>query len=411
MAVNAGSAAFAEDGTTNNVIAESSAVMLGAEFDINDFLPDEDMIRQDEALQAYGALYDRFEQDEEKNYIYPANYAGEYIDDDFNLVLLITDAEDQFYRDSVKDYDCVKFEKVDYSYSELNELRQNSVNDLLAINDSTPLYCGSYIDVKSNVAVIEVDRCVASLSKFKNEEKFQARDNKAIRYELVDGGAMAQTTTVIGGDHLSTSAASYTIRFTSGMAGFHNGKPAIVSCGHGQENLAKVSLLEGSSVNEVTSITEIGKVSFCRFDNNEYGDYSFIVLNDTIQTTNEVKTNTATKQITSGYNKPLPVGAEVYSYGAYSGLAKSKVTYTQAEKNMNMEINGTKIERTIKGLTITEITKGGKQNGDSGGPYYILENGEWNFCGVHCGTQTNDNSKVFFTPYMYFSGGFQCKTS
>ncbi|MCM1418955.1 MAG: S1 family peptidase [Bacteroides sp.] len=401
MATSAGTATFAE----SEIAPNNSIVIMNTEFDPQSLIPDEGMIRQDFALQAYDELYDHFEQDENNNYIYPDNYAGEYIDDDYNLVLLITDSEDSFYKDILINYDCVRFETVDYSYSELDELREKSVTDLLTISSDPLLYCASYVDIKSNTAVVEINSSHASSLNSESKKRFLTNRNPAVTYKFVDGNIEAQSTTVIGGDYLRQTASSYRCDMTAGMAGFYNGKPAIVSCGHAMENSAKISLHESSG------IVDIGKVSYVQFTDNKYGDYSFIVLDDKIQTTNEVRTNTSTKAITDGYNKPLPIGTEIYSYGANSGLSKHKVTHLTVETNVQVTVGGIEVVRTIKGLTETKITQGMTQPGDSGGPYYLYSDSQWKFCGVHSGYSTDDHSRAVFTPYMYFSGGFKCKTS
>lgn len=91
-------------------------------------------------------------------------------------------------------------------------------------------------------------------------------------------------------------------------------------------------------------------------------------------------------------------------FGYANGYATGKVT----------SVNATVIEHesgydyTIKGLIKCSLSTGSSGPGDSGGPYYVLDNGSYKFVGEHTGTVSGN---LYFTPYSSFKKYFTVKTS
>lgn len=88
----------------------------------NEIEVSEEVLLQQNALNAYNTLYSTFEIDENYNYILPDDYAGEYINDYNNLVLQLTTTDYSYYEEILSNYDCVEFNTVEYSYNELYQL-------------------------------------------------------------------------------------------------------------------------------------------------------------------------------------------------------------------------------------------------------------------------------------------------
>lgn len=179
--------------------------------EIEELRPTEIMIRQEPALKAYDELYSHFEQDKNGNYIYPYNYAGEYIDDNFNLILLVTDDNVELFEHVVSMHDCVKIKKVAYSYFDLQQIIPNVIDKFGDKTEFDDMLVCSYVDIINNHAVIE-----ASENKYKD---FQSkyfdlnsilRSNECLSIKLVDYTNDVQTTvsggTIITGSMGGTAA-------------------------------------------------------------------------------------------------------------------------------------------------------------------------------------------------------------
>lgn len=372
---------FAENDTT--LLYEPDGV-----HSMEELKPTEAMIHQGKALEEYDKICETYERDENNCFIYPDNYAGEYIDEDYDLVILLTDDNNGYYKSIVSDSEYIKYKTVEYSYNELSSALASSVEILLNEEYGKKLYVGSGIDVKMNKGVIDLySDVINSMSAKSRQELLNKITSDLVDYSFVDNNNETDTTSIKGGDSIYQSG-----QFSAGMGGYYLGDDAIVSCGHIYGS--KGAVVKYNDSNGAT----IGEVSYKKFNNNEYGDYSFITLYSNAQSTNLVYHSIPI----TGYTLNPPVGTTLYKYGI-NGLATATITH------INCNVNYTKLGVIIKGLTKASIDTGSFTEGDSGAPYFYYNDSAWKFVGVHSGH--NGTSYSYFTPYLQFYGGFTIKTS
>lgn len=113
--------------------------------------PSKAMLEQQNALNAYNDLYEMFM----LNGV-PNNYAGEYIEGSY-LVILISNDDQTPYRDILEKHDCIQFKRVKYSYKELQELFDKAVNMFTGNEKGGKLCEEAYINVKKNSVDIEIN--------------------------------------------------------------------------------------------------------------------------------------------------------------------------------------------------------------------------------------------------------------
>lgn len=364
----------------------------------------QEMLLQEEALNAYEALYSRFEQDEDNNYILPDDYAGEYIDDDYNLIVQLTTDDYSKYEFLLDEFDCVVFKTVEYSRNELMDLAEKTsasiintenIDDIEYItsgvsNQENKAKINIYTNkpVEENVALYSTNNLPLEIEFIYNEDKTPPSSMSEFRTPY---STNASTATLIGGKSIVEGKLGL-VYLTMAACGTYNGKNAILTCGHG---LTKTLSVHCDNV-------EIGNVYYTKFENNNYGDFGIITLNDNAVMTNQVKYQTGTVPITATINT-VPENTTCYNYGGASGFTQVKVRETRNVPYTNEGV-------TINGLVVADIIYGQSLSGDSGAPYYTLSNGKWTFCGVHSGYRALKDEEVYFTPYLYMSV-FKVKTS
>ncbi len=366
----------------------------------------EEMLLQEDALNAYNTLYSTFEIDENYNYVLPDDYAGEYINDDYKLVIQLTTDDYSYYETILSDYDCVEFRTVDFSYNELYKLADETRNSISANMDEM-IYASSGVNVKDNIAKVEVG---VPSSAAQNATKVSANSKLPLVIEYVTVEPTEESTAflsdyasintqstqsdeLIGGDLIS----SYNHDATLGICGTHNGKNAVLTAGHGFPLNTKI----------MHDLNYFGLSIYNKFTNNQYGDFGIIDLYDytSCTPTNKVKFKTNTVSITSTIYS-VPAGTKCHKYGQQSTYATISTIGTE---DVTYSISKTQ-KITIKGLVCSKLDSGASQDGDSGGPVYLYQNGKWTFCGVHSGIW-HSASEVYFTPYLHIYGTFTVKTS
>lgn len=371
----------------------------------NEIEVSEEVLLQQNALNAYNTLYSTFEIDENYNYILPDDYAGEYINDYNNLVLQLTTTDYSYYEEILSNYDCVEFNTVEYSYNELYQLADKTRCSILEdMNDI--VYMSSKVDVKDNIAKVEIG-VLPSVKKTIYKSNRNSTLPIDVEYVYVDpaeskhyflSGANFDNTLsnssydLIGGDMVK----SYLSTATLGYCGSHNGKKAIITAGHAFSLNTTVGNNSGN----------FGVVNYSRYEDDNYGDFCIIDLFDysKCELTNKVKYKINTVNITAtAYSVPAGTICHKYgeqsTYSTISTLGTEDVTYKKDGKPI-----------TIKGLVSAHLESGHSQDGDSGGPIYVYENGKWTFCGIHSGYEARSKT-VYFTPYLYIYGIFTAKTS
>ncbi len=185
------------------------------------------MLSQEEALEAHALLWDSFPKDENgRPSTYPEDYAGCYIDEASDLVILLvnpTEESKEAYKELCGNSDRVKFKAAQYSMEELERYNDEAMK----------LYEEGYelvswgVDEKDNAFDIEV-----------KEEDYQAVKNRFVP-KTRSTGIPIEVTGVKEGP---TAAADMYVfggqGFTGGnggticVGGTYNGKQAIITAGH-----------------------------------------------------------------------------------------------------------------------------------------------------------------------------------
>ena len=356
-----------------------------------------EMILQQDAVNAYQILCDSFEIDDKGNYIYPDDYAGAYIDDEFNLVVLLTEDDTANYTDVLSKAGCIEYKTVEYSINELNGFLEQELANLPYTTASSISY---YIENKTNTAVIEVSGVGNESQVYGNVRRSVS---SPVRYDFVNVENELQTT-LYGGDKLSRIPnSSYDGNFTAGICGTYKGNAAILTCGH-------ISADVGDPIYYGSTATQIGTLAFKNYHNGSYGDYGIITLNDNGTMSNMIKHENGKIAIRATMSS-IAEGTYCYKYGQKTGTTYLQVTvpYYDLEYNVISEDGASHISYTINDLVKATIIEGWSDVGDSGGPYYLFSGGRWVFCGTHTGygqDKTDYTSYCYFSPYRHASSRF-----
>ena len=200
--------------------------------DPNDEIPLEvlqAMKDEEEPSNAYQKLWDDFYDETSKELIYPANYGGEYIDGD-KLVILLTDVSEeskQYYRD-ICDSNCLVFQEAEYSLNYLQNLEQNVLN---LINNGVKI--SSYgIDNKNNSYSVELSNKDTTFLPMYAANRIST-SSLPIQYSF-GKNIEACATSMYGGYSLTNESTNG--QMSAGICGTYNGKKALLTCGHDNEN-------------------------------------------------------------------------------------------------------------------------------------------------------------------------------
>ncbi len=331
--------------------------------------------------KAANELYSSFVIDVNGDINYPETFAGARIEDD-KLVISLTTDDTSSYRFLTDKYTCVIFNKVKYSYNELQTIYRDYINE----NDCF-YYC-AYVDVENNRAVIETnDKNYTSAMRVRSD----------LPIEFVVGEAFdLNSTPVYGGRRLKVNEVYYTV---GAVGEDSNNKNCIICCGHGMAVGDKAYY--GNS--------EVGVVSTVRYSDGGYGDYSIITLNDGIDITNESYILLSTRiELTGGYWAVENDG--VYKYGIAGGQGTGRVKSINADVYHDLNENGVMDsgDISLKGMTLVDIVAGSYVDGDSGGPIYadvITDSNNKPTSGKLVGIYSGSSSTVFiYTPMMRVHG-------
>jgi len=328
---------------------------------------------QEEACLANEAIYASFDWNE--TYVYPDDFAGNYIDYDTLHVQVTSQEAIENYKPLLEGYDdCVCYDVVDYSYNELYKLAESVVDSL----PDRKAFVEYYVDIKENKAVV----CI--LEDYKEITKECIPDDRRLEITFAKE-YVTEETSVIAGSEISSSGQYFTL----GGSGTYGSSTAFLTSGH--------NLVNGSAV--YYNGSTIGNISVLNYYNNCTGDYAIIPASSGYTSTSAVYNAPGSTTYFSSYLLNPTIGTYLYKYGKASYQATCQVTDIGVTSNTSIG--------KVYGLTKATITSGSTTNGDSGGPYrYGLY-----FCGIHHGRLDN-TSYVYFTPYGYpYYAGFNIKTN
>lgn len=156
--------------------------------------------------------------------------------------------------------------------------------------------------------------------------------------------------------------------------------------------------------------SKIGTVKYRTFDNEKYGDFSIVELDNGVESSSKVLAGNTTYTL-SGIKNSVPLNTVLFKYGYKTGISQVLVTNT----NVRAHINTDGFDLYVNGMTQATLLSGDSQHGDSGDPYLAYENGNWYLTGIHSGVKLNSNGEatnvVRFTPCGYINAFFSLKNS
>jgi len=328
-----------------------------------DMIDGEEMYEyQKNALCANEKLYSSFEWDD--TYVYPDEFGGAYLEFDVLHVLLTDKSAINKYKDLLHEYDCVKYDIVEYSYNELNRLAEDTFEKLKNKYNITSYY----VDMENNNVVISI-----------TDEKFEDDDECDGLVHFVIETPVTEESTIISGSSIINASGS---GFTLAANGIYNGNQAYLTCGHSMST--EMPIYYSSSI--------IGYIAMKRYSGTQNGDFSIIrKTNYSYDLTSEYyRSGYNVYNFTMTYGNP-PLNSYGYKYGKNGGQAYYKIT------GLNITVTSNGVAK-CKGMTKAKLINGVTLDGDSGG-FYRSGNA---LVGVHHGSNTSDGyTYVFFTPYVY----------
>ena len=362
--------------------------------------------QQAQALEAYTVLRTTFTVNEDRSESYPDDYAGAWIDGSKLHIALTQDKRDASYRynELLKAYGCVVFETAKYSLNELDKIRFAVFEEL---KDDFPIVT-HHVDVKANkiyLGLLEVNEKSFFASIAKSDAAGKILSGKSVAEDLfvvgeeassnLDAdfvGGMALNAAYVGGPGPNLGVCG-TFRYNGLII------PGFITSGH---NLA----LSGDYQRLFLSGSQVGTVMLLQFQNYGVGDWAAVARVGTNYTeSNKIYLSTSGNTIgyITGTIDDLPVGSVVSKYGAAYGYATATVTAQNASEAFG--------NITLNGLTKAVLRQGATGNGDSGGPYFVgTTSFNFNFVGVHTGSNVSNGGVIWFTPYVRFSHVFTVRT-
>lgn len=160
--------------------------------------------------------------------VYPNTFAGNFIDDEGNLIIQVSSDDFSDYQYLQDSYTCVKLNQVEYSKDYLKKVLDECLE---TYDENIDTFYRAYIDVRLNRAVVEVDEQTLSLRSTND-------DSSPLVFKL--GSPTYVCSTDITSGELLTNKRSNSIsdlfnhiNFSAGigMTTFA-GKDAIAACGH-----------------------------------------------------------------------------------------------------------------------------------------------------------------------------------
>lgn len=334
------------------------------------------------------------ERDEKGCFVFPDNYGGRFVQDDI-LYICLTDLSETtctIYESILEGYESnCQFIQVDYSYDELLDICQSTV-DYLEQQKISIEECSIWQSKnKICIGVNGENYANAKNALSKRIKQYGRSSETAIELELTESSP-AEEVTLYGGSTIYSSNAG---AFTAGVCGTFRGSPAILTCGHGGQDVGDTIRYQNASG------SVIGEVSYYNYSNNGTGDFEIItVTNENMNISGWINN---VYKVYGVYPSPAE-GVRLLKYGRASNLYATVVVDRE-----NVTITEQPSGYKISGLTRCELISGSSQGGDSGGPYFLNYNGNVLFGGIHSAhlvTEDEDGNQidyVYFTPWEYAS--------
>lgn len=328
-----------------------------AAYDIELTIPDdysnEFFAAQHESVQIYNQILEGFNINStqfsalsatETEDIYPNYYGGAYINDEGNLVVLLTDinAENTAEMNAVAGASLL-YEQCNVSYNEMCDMIE-LLSDYIPIFEEQGITIAS---VSDNIMHGCVDVSVVDLTLEKEKIICDMVDCSFINFTE---GQLPQNCAgmELGGGYKIVNKADNTYS-TIGFSAKRNGVKGFVIAGHACSNLGDTFTYNGVPIGSATKTAYYGGST---------ADAAFVTASSVVTPINYLING---KEIV-GIDISLPINAAVYSYGATSGYRNGLVTSTNATFS-----NGT---YTFKNQCMAKYSSEG---GDSGGPVIYFD--------------------------------------
>lgn len=358
-------------------------------------------ITQTESIRVYNEMLEAFAEENSTTYslnsqtsdeTYPEYYGGAYIDDNGELVVLVTEmtsAVSSKVRQATDNSSQVSTELCEVSYNEMCYVIDFLTNKMEELRNQ-----GVVIDsISDNIMKGNVTVSIIDLNH--NKEKLVREYIDCEFIEFVNSSGAESTASTVGGGY---GIASDTGTSTAGFAAedTYYGVTGIVVVSHIFQDFGDDAYYNGEY---------IGFVWESGYENNSTADASFIKQDGDVNITAVLKNN---GRVFGGWTSELPVNATFSMYGNVSKLQSGRITST----NTSVLYNSLNITFT-KQCSATYYS----QNGDSGAPILYYEgNYGGKTCYTICGIQSGYNRSLgvsYFSPYKNIVNelGITCITS
>lgn len=319
--------------------------------------------------------------------IYEQCYGGAYLNDDGELVVLLSN-NTYANRERMKEYTDnpdILLETCTYSYNELQSVINSIRSSHTELKEIGAGISSMYIDVINNRVVINVQ----NLNAYKESEIRKVIDSSCMViqnteevFELQEG--VSQISVNPGSELINLSTSK---KATFGFAATRNGVQGYVTAGHFGKAVGQQISYNGSV---------IGTVTRTGWTENTYADAAFIESNGVaVPSTAFLGGYHCTATLTPTID--FPVNTVIYMYGKISGLQSGKLnSYTYDYIPLNPEY-----------YTVTDhvIADYKSAEGDSGAPIFIYTG--WNngrhtctLIGIHsAGAKPKDPGTAIFAKY------------
>lgn len=371
----------------------------------------EKMSNQTDALRSYQNIIDSFAKDENGLSIYPIEYAGAFIDNE-KLVIQLTDCSETFqdkYLQFCENDEKISFKEVQYSLNDLLSYESYALD--MAKNGYNVIGYG--ICEKENSFEIYLDSSIEKDASAKYDligERLELPINISYQEPVIS------CATMWGGDAIYNEDTGSSM--TVGICGTYNGQNALLTCGHGNE---EVGIIFPRYPYITYGGTRIGQVSYQRANTSSLetgvdslGDFAIVSLNSDVTTTNKIY---GALNVVGTYSS-LPEGTTIYKYGKTSGLSYG--TITQSSISYAIEYSdGLWTVYYVRGLYKSSMQNSDGTHaieaGDSGGPVYIKDGANYLLHGIVTARQDPGEqvaSIMYSTPIYYaIDAGFTVKTN